>query len=60
MARGLLGHPGAAAVSPVVEEQPPELVPACLVGSHAWDRAKKVKIVKLGNVQVEHSQVIYL
>ena len=59
MVRGLHGHPGAVAVSLVVEEQPPEHVSVCLVGSHAWDRAKKVKIVKLGNAQVEHSQVIY-
>lgn len=54
MALGLHGHPGAYAASPVVEEQPLEPVPALLrglVGSPAWERAKKAKIVKLGNAQ---------
>ena len=61
MALGLHGHPGAYAASPVVEEQPQEPVPALLrglVGSPAWERAKKAKIVKLGNAQVGHSQTL--
>ena len=55
MALGLHGHPGAAAASPVVEEEPQEGVPARLPrlgGSPAWERAKKAKIAKLGNAQV--------
>ena len=55
MALGLHGLPGAAAASPVVEEEQLERVPARLPklgGSPAWERAKKAKIAKLGNVQV--------
>ena len=55
MALGLHGHPGAAAASPVVEEEPQEHVPAQLPrlgGSPAWERVRKAKAAKLGNAQV--------
>ena len=55
MALGFHGHPGAAAASPVVEEEQLERVPARLpklAGSPAWERAKKAKIAKLGNARV--------
>ena len=55
MALGIHGQPGAAAASPVGEGKPQECAPAQLQrlgGSLAWEMAKKVEIVKVGNAQV--------
>ena len=55
MALGPRGHPGASAASRAAKERQLERVPARpqrLAGSPAWERAKRAKLVKLGNAQV--------
>ena len=62
MVLGLHGHPGAAAASLVVKEQPLERVPALLPrlgGSPVWEMVKKVNAAKLGNAQVGENPVSY-